>query len=118
MSWEQRTPSVAGFLPASQPNHGSTARDLSGCAHKEEGSKRAPNYRPKEETSSGKASSRKTVPRRTLTDTQSVDHQVINHACARVTLHKFGYDTLIDWLVIHVENCKQLCQKSGFMTAL
>ncbi|KAH9447422.1 hypothetical protein Pst134EA_029461 [Puccinia striiformis f. sp. tritici] len=43
---------------------------------------------------------------------------IINHSCARVTLKKYGYDTLIEWLAIHVGHCEKLRQKNGFIVAL
>ncbi|KAI7936539.1 hypothetical protein MJO29_015842 [Puccinia striiformis f. sp. tritici] len=35
-----------------------------------------------------------------------------------VTLKKYGYDTLIEWLAIHVGHCEKLRQKNGFIVAL
>ncbi|KAI7934350.1 hypothetical protein MJO28_017137 [Puccinia striiformis f. sp. tritici] len=76
-------------------------------------------YRPKEENSSEKGMTARYTGKPYPEELRQTHSQwTINHACAKVTLKKYGYNTLIEWLAMHVENCEQIQRKNGFMVAL
>ncbi|POV99369.1 hypothetical protein PSTT_13812 [Puccinia striiformis] len=76
-------------------------------------------YRPKEENSNEKGVTARYTGKPYPEELRQTHSQwTINHACARVTLKRYGYDTLVEWLAIHVENCEQIRRKNGFMVAL